>query len=51
MGEEESFTERVILGRRLVPSARGRRGCMWMLFATFVVIVAALVLAVVLGTF
>jgi hypothetical protein len=49
MGEEESFSERWILGRRLYPTPRGRRGCMFMLLAGFVVIVTAVILTSVVG--
>ena len=37
------------LGRRLVPSPRGRRGCMFMLLVGFAIFVVAIVFAVAVG--
>jgi hypothetical protein len=50
--EDRSFSERYWgLGRQLSPTAAGRRGCMLMLVAGFVVIVVAVIVALVAGTF
>jgi len=50
--EDRPFSERYWgLGRQIAPTAAGRRGCLLMLGAAFVLIVVAVVIALVAGTF
>jgi hypothetical protein len=39
------------LGRRIAPTDRGRRGCMLMLVCALALIVLALVVSIIAGTF